>query len=127
MRHGRPSFWHGVQPSTAHPLGLKIICEVDGDDPPGADHAACLVAIRRRHLKDVAACLPLIQRRLSEMRLPTDIAAEDLRLVGVHLCAKPMITARQVLEYRAALVPMLLFLVVFLHGKPASLHIERRL
>jgi hypothetical protein len=124
MPSGRPSFWHGVQRVSDSSTGLTIICEVEGDDPPGADHAACVVAIRRRQVKDAAASVPLVQARLRELRLPADITGDDLQLTGIHLPAKPMITSRQVLEYRAATAPGLQFLVVFLHGKPTAVHVD---
>jgi hypothetical protein len=124
MPSGRPSFWHGVQRMPDSPTGLKIICEVEGDDLPGADHAACVVAIRRRQLQDAAASLPLIQARLRALRLPADITVDDLHLTGIHLSATPMITSRQVLEYGAATAPGLQFLVVFQHGRPSAVHVD---
>jgi hypothetical protein len=104
--------------------GLKIVCEVDDDEPPGADHAACVVAIRRRQLRDAHASLPLIRKRLREMRLSDRIAADDLRLTGIHLAPRPMIAARQVLEYRVAVMSGLLFIVVFLRGRPSAAHVD---
>jgi hypothetical protein len=68
--------------------------------------------------------LPLVQARLRAMLLPADIVADDLHLTGIHLSASPMITARQVLEYRAATAPGLQFLVVFVHGKPSAVHVD---
>lgn len=124
MPGSRPSFWHGILPMPDSPHGLKIVCEVEHDDPPGADHAACVVAIRRRQLKDAAASLPLIRARLQEMQRTEQISTDDLRLAGIQLPAKPMISARQVLEYRAAPVPRLLFMVVYLHGKVSVVHVD---
>jgi hypothetical protein len=75
--------------------------------------------------KDAAASLPLIQARLRALRLPADITvADDLHLTGIHLSATPMITSRQVLEYRAATAPGLQFLVVFQHGRPSAVHVD---
>jgi len=124
MPTGRPSFWHGVRHMPDSRTGLKIVCEVEHDEPPGADHEASVVAIRRRQIADAQACLALIQARLRELHLPADITAEDLILCGIHLNARPMIGARQVLEYRAPIAPGLEFLVVFQHGKPSAVHVD---
>jgi hypothetical protein len=124
MPSGRPSFWHGELTSSDFPKGLKIVCEVEGDEPPGSDHAACLVAIRRRLAKDTAASVPLMRARLREMRLPDALEPAQLRLAGVHLPARPMMSARLVLEYRIDPAPKLLFMVVFLHGKPTAVHVD---
>jgi hypothetical protein len=124
MPSSRPSFWHGILPMPDSPTGLKIVCEVERDDPPGADHAACVVAIRRRQFKDAAASLPLIQARLRDMQRSEEVSIDDLRLAGIQLPPKPMIAVRQVLEYRAAPVPRLLFMVVFLHGKASVVHVD---
>jgi hypothetical protein len=120
----RPSFWHGVLRMPDCADGLKIVCEVEDDDPPGADHAACVVAIRRRQLRDAHASLPVIRQCLRDQRLSDELSADDLRLVGIHLSPKPMITSRQVLEYRAAPLPRLLFIVVFQRGRPTAAHID---
>ncbi len=124
MPSGRPSFWHGVQRMPDSPLGLKIVCEVETDDPPGADHVACVVAIRRRQVKDAAASLPLVRARLRQLQLSDGIGVDDLRLAGIHLAARPMVASRQILEYRIGAAPRLLFLVVFSQGKPTAVHVD---
>jgi hypothetical protein len=120
----RPSFWHGVLRMPDCPHGLKIVCEVEDDDAPGADHAACVVAIRRRQMRDAHASLPLVRQCLRNRKLSDEVGADDLRLVGIHLSPRPMITARQVLEYRLATLPRLLFIVVFQRGRPAAAHVD---
>jgi hypothetical protein len=124
MPANRPSFWHGVQRMPDSGIGLKIVCEVERDEPPGADHEASVVAIRRRQIKDAQSCLALVQGRLRELRLPADITVEDLRLCGIHLSSRPMLGARQILEYRVTPAPGLEFLVVFQHGRPTAVHVD---
>jgi hypothetical protein len=124
MPAGRPSFWHGALPGADGGTELKLVCEVEGDEPPGADHAACVVAIRRRQRKDAEACIGLVRARLRTMQSPLEPEASDLQLVGIHLPPKPMIAARQVLEFRIAAAPALLFLAVFVHGRPSAVHVD---
>lgn len=122
MPKGRPSFWHGRLSEAGREL--KLVCEVEDDERPGADYAASVVAVRRRMAKDIAASLPLVQARLQRMKRPHDIAADDLVLSGIHLAPRPLVAARQVLEYRLRSAPELLFMVVFVHGRPSAAHVD---
>jgi len=125
MPSGRPSYWHGTLAGAEGTFPMRLVLEVEGDDLPGADHAACVVAIRRRHGKDAAACLPLVHARLKAMRSPLVPSGGDLRLTGIHLPARPMVSSRQMLEYRLEAAPELVFMAVFLHGKPTAVHVDR--
>jgi len=125
MPSGRPSFWHGLQPMPGSPFGLTIVCEVEDDDPPGADHAAAVAATLRCQHQDALAVLGRIQDRLDQMRMGQKVSARDLVLSGIHLPAKPMISARHRLDYRLRTHPKLLFMVVFQHGRPTQVHVDR--
>lgn len=127
MPSGRPSFWRGQQrmPDSRYPL--EVVCEVEGDDLPGSDQAACVTAFRRLQVQDAMLSAPLINRRLSELKSPLQaikITADDLMLTSIHLTAHPLIDARYELGFRAAPLPRLVFTVVFARGAPSSVRVD---
>jgi hypothetical protein len=124
MPLGRPSYWAGEIRMPDSRFALKIVCEVEADRPPGADHIACAVAIRRLQVQDAMVCAPLINARLREMKPPRRIHADDLVLTSIHLPPRPLIDARFELGFRARSAPDLLLTVVFLRGAPSTVRID---
>jgi hypothetical protein len=124
MPLGRPSLWRGEQKMPDSRFALQIVCEVDGDQVPGADQAACVTAFRRLQVQDAMQCAPLINVRLSELPDGRTISADDLVLTMVHLPPHPLTDARYELGFRATSVPQLLFTVVFQRGVPSSVRID---
>lgn len=124
MPYGRPSFWRGEQqmPDSRYPL--RIVCEVEGDEPPGCDQAACVAAFRRSQIQDAMLSAPLINARLGELQLDRTIGADDLVLTSIHLPPRPLVHARFELAFRAPAIPHLLFTVVFLRGIARSVRID---
>jgi len=124
MPSGRPSFWRGEQqmPDSRYPL--RIVCEVEGDDLPGSDQAACVAAFRRLQIQDAMLSAPLINARLGELRLNRTIGFDDLVLTSIHLPPRPLVQARFELAFRASPIPHLLFTVVFLRGTARSVRID---
>lgn len=125
MPIGRPSFWHGVQREPGSPFGLTIVCEVETDELPGPDHVAAVAAIRRLQPRDAQRVLERIEVRLRQMKTPHVPALKDLVLTGIQLSAKPLIAARHRLDYRIRTLPKLIFMVVFEHGRPVQVHVDR--
>jgi hypothetical protein len=124
MPVGRPSFWRGECRSTNGSFGLRLICEVENDAPPGRDHIACVVALRRLHLPDAKKAAPLVNRRLREMRSPVSVNAEELVLSSIHLPPHPLRDARMEIGFRAYSAPSLSFTVVLAYGLPTSIRID---
>ncbi len=124
MPLGRPSFWRGEQKMPDSRFTLQIVCEVEGDDVPGADQAACVTAFRRLQVQDAMQCAPLINARLGELPIGRTIAADDLVLTMMHLPPHPLTDARYELGFRASSLPSLLFTVVFQRGVPRSVRID---
>jgi hypothetical protein len=124
MPLGRPSYWFGEIKMPDSRFALKIVCEVDSDRTPGADHIACAVAIRRLQVQDAMVCAPLINARLQELKPARRIRADDLLLTSIHLPPHPLIDARFELGFRARCAPELLLTVVFVRGAPSSVRID---
>jgi hypothetical protein len=124
MPYGRPSFWRGEQTMPDSDFPLCIVCEVEGDRSPGADHAACVIAFRRLQVHDANLCAPLINARLSRQQIPGTIAPDDLVLTLIHLPPHPLTDARFELGFRAISHPHLVFTVVFVRGKPRSMRVD---
>jgi hypothetical protein len=124
MPSGRPSFWHGElrMPDSRYPL--KIVCEVEGDDLPGSDQAACVTAFRRLQVQDAMLCAPLINERLRALKISRSVNADDLVLTLIHLPPHPLAAARFELGFRALSIPHLSFTVVFVRGAPRSVRVD---
>jgi hypothetical protein len=124
MPLGRPSFWSGEMRMPDSRYGLRIVCEVDADDLPGSDQAACVTAFRRLQVQDAMLCAPLIRERLRELQIGPSICADDLVLTLIHLPARPLSAARFELGFRAPRIPHLSFNVVFMRGTPRSVRVD---
>ena len=124
MPLGRPSIWRGEQKMPDNRFPLQIVCEVEGDQEPGADQAACVTAFRRLQVQDAMQCAPLINARLAELPDGRTIAADDLVLTMVHLPPHPLTDASYELGFRAGSRPNLMFTVVFQRGVPRSVRID---
>ncbi len=124
MPQGRPSCWRGEQSMPDSRFTLKIVCEVESDRLPGADHVACVVAIRRLQVQDAILCAPLINERLGQLRPRRSVSAEDLVLTSIHLPPHPLIDARFELGFRARSAQHLTLTVVFVRGAPHSVRID---
>ncbi len=124
MPQGRPSFWRGEMRMPDSRFGLQIVCEVEGDDLPGSDQAACVTAFRRLQVQDAILCAPLINERLRELQMPRGVSADDLVLTLIHLPPRPLSAARFELGFRAPVIPHLSFNVVFTRGTPRSVRID---
>jgi hypothetical protein len=124
MPQGRPSFWHGElrMPDSRYPL--RIVCEVEGDDLPGSDQAACVTAFRRLQIQDAMLCAPLINERLRALQVPCTLTADDLVLTLIHLPPHPLAAARFELGFRALSLPRLSFTVVYARGTPRSVRVD---
>ena len=118
MPYGRPSFWRGELRMPDSRFPLQIVCEVESDHLPGADHVACVTAFRRLQVRDAILCVPLINERLRELRIPRTIGADDLVLTLIHLPPHPLSDPRFELGFRAPSIPGLTFTVVFVRGTP---------
>src|SRR6266478_3877206 len=124
MPHGRPSFWRGEMRMPDSRFALQIVCEVEGDDLPGSDQAACVTAFRRLQVQDAMLCAPLINKRLRELQLAFTVGVDDLVLTLIHLPPHPLTDARFELGFRARTVAHLAFTVVFVRGTPRSVRID---
>jgi hypothetical protein len=124
MPQGRPSFWRGAMRMPDSRYSLQIVCEVEGDDLPGSDQAACVTAFRRLQVQDAMLCAPLISERMRELQMPRGVSADDLVLTLIHLPARPLSAARFELGFRAPSIPHLSFNVVFMRGTPRSVRID---
>lgn len=124
MPPDRSSFWFGQQFMPDSNYALQIVCEVDDDDLPGADHIACVVGLRRHQVKDAAACVPLINARLLEVGNPLTLHEEDLVLTAIYLRPRPLVDPCYQLEYHTAKAPELLFTVAFLRGVPRTVRVD---
>jgi hypothetical protein len=124
MPHGRPSFWRGQMRMPDSRYALQLVCEVEGDDLPGSDQAACVTAFRRLQVQDAMLCAPLISERMRELQMARGVSADDLVLTLIHLPARPLSAARFELGFRAPSVPHLSFNVVFVRGTPRSVRID---
>ena len=124
MPYGRPSFWHGEQKMPDSRFPLRIVCEVEGDRPPGPDQTACVIAFRRLQIQDATLCAPLINARLRAVKIAGSIASDDLVLTLIHLPPHPLTDSRYELGFRAIPHPHLAFTVVFLHGKPRTVRVD---
>jgi len=124
MPYGRPSFWRGEQVQPDNRFPLQIVCEVEGDDLPGADQGACVTAFRRLQVQDAILCAPLINARLRDLHFPRTIGADDLILTAIHLPPHPLTDARFELGFRAITAPRLIFTIVFLRGMPRTVRVD---
>ena len=124
MPQGRPSFWRGELRMPDSRFALQIVCEVEGDDLPGSDQAACVTAFRRLQVQDAMLCAPLINKRLRELQLAFTVGVDDLVLTLIHLPPHPLTDARFELGFRARTVAHLAFTVVFVRGTPRSVRID---
>ena len=124
MPQGRPSFWRGQMRMPDSRFALQIVCEVEGDDLPGSDQAACVTAFRRLQVQDAMLCAPLINERLRELQMPREISPDDLVLTLIHLPPRPLSAARFELGFRALTIPHLSFSVVFHRGMPRSVRVD---
>jgi hypothetical protein len=124
MPRGRPSFWRGEIRMPDSRFGLQIVCEVEGDDLPGSDQAACVTAFRRLQVQDAMLCAPLINDRLRELQIGRCISADDLVLTSIHLPPRPLSAARFELGFRSSSIPNLSLTVVFTRGVPRSVRID---
>ena len=124
MPQGRPSFWRGQMRMPDSRYGLQVVCEVEGDDLPGSDQAACVTAFRRLQVQDAMLCAPLINERLRELQIGRSICADDLVLTLIHLPPRPLSATRFELGFRAPPIPRLSFNVVFMRGTPRSVRID---
>jgi len=124
MPSGRPSYWHGEIRMPDSRFGLRIVCEVESDRAPGADHIACVVALRRLQLQDAILCAPMINKRLETTLPPRHISADELVLTSIHLPPRPLIDARFELGFRARSCPLLSLVVVFVRGVPRSVRVD---
>jgi hypothetical protein len=124
MPYGRPSFWRGEMwmPDSRYPL--RIVCEVEGDDLPGSDQAACVTAFRRLQIQDAMLCAPLINERLRALQVPCTLTVDDLVLTLIHLPPHPLAAARFELGFRAPSRPRLSFTVVYVRGTPRSVRVD---
>ena len=124
MPQGRPSLWRGELRMPDSRFALQIVCEVEGDDLPGSDQAACVTAFRRLQVQDAMLCAPLINKRLRELQLAFTVGVDDLVLTLIHLPPHPLTDARFELGFRARTVAHLAFTVVFVRGTPRSVRID---
>lgn len=124
MPHGRPSFWHGEIQQPDSRFSLKIVCEVENDLPPAAEHVACIAAIRRLQVQDAMLCAPRINQRLETLQARHRVHADDLVVSGIHLSPRPLVDARYELSFRDRTVPDVTFTVVFRRGEPQAVRIE---
>jgi hypothetical protein len=124
MPPGRSSFWFGHQRMPDSRFGLKIVCEVTDDDTPGVDHVATAVRLRRNQVRDAAACLSLLNKRLRELGHPGDVVEDDLVISAIYLRARPLLDPCHELEYHVARHSGMLVTVAFLHGVPSSLRVD---
>jgi len=124
MPRGRPSFWRAEQHMPDSPFSLQVLCEVEGDELPGADQVACVVAFRRLQVQDAMLCAPLINARLREMVPVRTVSVDDLVLTSIHLPPRPLTEARFELGFRATSARHLRFTVVFARGIPRSVRID---
>jgi hypothetical protein len=124
MPQGRPSFWRGEQRMPDSRFALQIVCEVEGDDLPGSDQAACVTAFRRLQVQDAMLCAPLINERLRALKIDCTVGADDLVLTLIHLPPRPLTDARFELGFRSASAPGLVFTVVFVRGTPRTVRID---
>lgn len=124
MPQGRPSFWHGEIPQPDSRFSLKVVCEVENDSTPGADHVACVAAIRRLQVQDAMLCAPRINQRLELLRARHRVNADDLVVSGIHLSPRPLIDARYELSFKDITLPDVSFTVVFRRGEPHAVRIE---
>jgi len=124
MPYGRPSFWRGElrMPDSRYPL--QIMCEVESDELPGSDQAACVTAFRRLQVQDAMLCAPLIGERLRELQLAPGLNADDLVLTMIHLPPHPLAAARFELGFRSASFPSLSFTVMFVRGTPRTVRVD---
>jgi hypothetical protein len=124
MPQGRPSFWHGEIHQPDSRFSLKVVCEVDKDSTPGADHVACVAAIRRLQVQDAILCAPHINQRLETLRARHKVNADDLIVSGIHLSPHPLVDARYELSFKDRTIPDVTFTVVFRRGEPHTVRIE---
>jgi hypothetical protein len=124
MPQGRPSFWRAELWMPDSRYALQIVCEVDGDEEPGSDQAACVTAFRRLQVQDAILCAPLINERLRELKIAGCVSPDDLVLTLIHLPPHPLTDARFELGFQASSLPELTFTVVFVRGTPRSVRVD---
>ena len=124
MPQGRPSFWRGELWMPDSRYALQIVCEVEGDQEPGSDQAACVTAFRRLQVQDAVLCAPLIKERLRELQINATVHADDLVLTLIRLPPHPLTDARFELGFQASTLPNLTFTVMFVRGTPRQVRVD---